>query len=186
MSTTTNLDDFEISEVSAPKKKKRRITAKFALLEAPRCGWVKFSLPEIRRRFNLSYLTDVPLDWLNSAIYGLEHLLPFCVKGVMEPNRMICIVSYHRCHILIENEDNVHETWRDIPNYVSHTDMLTFCIRLHEDIRRNMEEWGRWLSGDMEKSDLLSRKEEINKKLERLEELIELRAEQFQGNSFFF
>lgn len=50
-------------------------------------------------------MDDIAFEWLEQAIHGLETMLPFCVKGFMEPGRFLCIVSYYNCHILIERED---------------------------------------------------------------------------------
>lgn len=36
---------------------------------------------------------------------GLENLYPFCVKGNLEPDRFLCVVSHWHCHIIIENDD---------------------------------------------------------------------------------
>ncbi len=32
--------------------------------------------------YGLSYLDDVPFEWLEQAVHGLETMLPFCVKSL--------------------------------------------------------------------------------------------------------
>ena len=58
-------------------------------------GWADFQLPGTYP-YSLSYLTPVPFEWLDAAIHGLETLQPFCVKGYLEPGRMICTPSVIR------------------------------------------------------------------------------------------
>ena len=60
------------------------------MLSRPLNGWTDFSLGQ--EVYGLSYLTNVPIEWVNQAIHGLETLEPFAVHGVMEPDRMICLV----------------------------------------------------------------------------------------------
>ena len=51
-------------------------------------GWTLFSLEGTESQL-LSYLDDIAPEWLDQAIHGLKTLQPFCVKGFLEPMRMI-------------------------------------------------------------------------------------------------
>ena len=57
------------------------------MLTKPEHGWTEFSL-EGAPTYTLSYLDDIALEWTAQAIHGLETMLPFCVKGFMEPRRL--------------------------------------------------------------------------------------------------
>ena len=47
------------------------------MLSKPKQGWTEFSLGGVEA--DLSYLTNVPIEWLDQAIHGLETLKPFAV-----------------------------------------------------------------------------------------------------------
>ena len=74
------------------------------MLTKPYYGWTDFSL-EGTSVYGLSYLDDIAFEWLDQAIHGLETMLPFCVKGFLEPGRMLCTVSFWNCHIVIEDDE---------------------------------------------------------------------------------
>lgn len=74
------------------------------MLTKPRGGWTDFSL-EGTGTYALSYLDDIAFEWIDQAIHGLETMLPFCVKGFLEPNRILCTVSFWNCHIIIEDDE---------------------------------------------------------------------------------
>ena len=57
------------------------------MLSKPQHGWTYFSLSE--SSYSLSYLSNIPLEWLERAIVGLETLLPFEVYGYCEPGNRI-------------------------------------------------------------------------------------------------
>lgn len=59
------------------------------MLSCPVNGWTLFSLEGTESQL-LSYLDDIAPEWLDQAIHGLKTLQPFCVKGFLEPMRMIC------------------------------------------------------------------------------------------------
>lgn len=67
-------------------------------------------------------------EWLDQAIHGLKTLQPFCVKGFLEPMRMICVVSYWNCHVLVEDDDRDPLNPEEVLHEISHTSMLEFCL----------------------------------------------------------
>ena len=93
------------------------------MLTRPENGWTGFSL-EGTSTYGLSYLDDIAFEWLDQAIHGLETLSPFCVKGFLEPNRMLCVVSYWNCHIIVENDERYPLKKEQIRNEYSHTSMM--------------------------------------------------------------
>ena len=161
----------------------------FTLLSEPEFGWSTFSLPDVEDEFELSYLTDVAIEWLENAIFGLEHLCPFCVFGNLEPGRLLCTVSYWHCHLVIESQDREPEALADITHLHSNTDMLTFCTYLRDCIQAHVEQWFKWDAGevaDMSASERQNRKRKLHRRLARLSDLIESQAEHFGKNRFFF
>jgi hypothetical protein len=113
------------------------------MLTKPEAGWSYFSL-DGTSVYPLSYLDDIPFEWLDEAIHGLEILNPFCVKGFMEPGRFICVVSFWNCHIICEDEDRDPLDPQNTTHEISHTSMLQFCQQLYDDISENLDKWVYW------------------------------------------
>ncbi len=152
------------------------------MLSKPVYGWSDFQLDDTSK-YKLSYLDDIAFDWLNQAIHGLETMLPFCVKGFLEPNRFLCVVSYWNCHIICEEDERYPIEKDDVQNEVSHTSMLQFCRYLYDDISQNKDEWIYF--PPYEDMDTAKREKELTKKLIRLRELISEREEWFsEGHCF--
>lgn len=163
--------------------------SEFILLSEPEYGWSTFTLPDVEEEFELSYLTDVAMDWLESAIFGLEHLSPFCVFGNLEPDRLLCTVSYWHCHLAVESQDRAQEELRDITHLHSNTDMLSFCTYLRDSIQTHFEQWFKWDAvevADMSASERQNRRRKLHRRLERLSALIESQAEHFGEKRCFF
>ena len=157
------------------------------MLTKPDCGWSDFSL-DGTSVYPLSYLDDIPFEWLDEAIHGLEILNPFCVKGFMEPGRFICVVSFGNCHIICEDEDKYPLNRKNIIHEISHTSMLQFCQQLYDDISENLDDWACWDEygwDDDSEFDFETNKEELIKKLARLKELIAENEEHFGEDSCF-
>ena len=147
------------------------------MLTKPEAGWSDFSL-DGTSVYPLGYLDNIPFEWLDDAIHGLETLNPFCVKGFMEPGRFICVVSFWNCHIICEDEDRDPLDPQNTIHEISHTSMLQFCQQLYDDISENLDDWACWDTFD-EELDFDTNKEELIIKLARLKELIAENEEHF-------
>ena len=146
------------------------------MLTKPEAGWSDFSL-DGTSVYHLSYLDNIPFEWLDDAIHGLETLNPFCVKGFMEPDRFICVVSFWNCHIICEDEDRDPLDPQDTIHEISHTSMLQFCQQFYDDISENLDDWACW-DYDPE-FDFDTNKEELIIKLAQLKKLIAENEEHF-------
>lgn len=131
------------------------------MLSKPQYGWTVFSLGE--SSYSLSYLSNIPLEWLERAIFGLETLLPFDVYGYCEPGRVICTVDFSECRIVFEDDKHhkIDTSFETVPIH-----MLDFCKTLHEDISRYIDDWSKWNSSDN------FTKDDIQSRLDRLQKLI--------------
>ena len=138
------------------------------MLSKPQNGWTVFSLGE--SCYSLSYLSNIPLEWLERAIFGLETLLPFEVYGHCEPGKMVCTVDFSECRIVFE-DDKHHK--KDSYFEIAPVHMLDFCKTLHEDISAHIEDWAKW------NSSYNSSKEEIQSRLDRLQMLIRIKEKCF-------
>ena len=168
------------------EKWQKRITQQevSAMLEKPVYGWSNFQL-EGTSQYGLSYLDDIAFIWVEQAIHGLEEMLPFCVKGFMEPNRFLCVVSYWNCHIICEDDSRDPLNEENIINEVSHTSMLQFCQHLYNDIHQSIDEWASFIDCDEAQMDITKRKEDLSKKLSYLKDLISKSEERFGKNRCF-
>ena len=138
------------------------------MLSKPQHGWTHFTLGELC--FSLSYITNIPLEWLDRAIFGMETLLPFEVSGYCEPGRMVCTVDLFECRIVFEN-DRCRQN--DRISEVAPINMLDFCSLLHKDISDHIEDWENWnASFHLTKEDLAHR-------LDRLKKLIDIKSNCF-------
>lgn len=158
------------------------------MLERPEFGWSDFQLEGIKPS-PVSYLDDIAFDWIDQAIHGLETMLPFCVKARMEPGRLICIVSYYNCYTICENDLNEPPEGGKVRTDYSHTNMLDFCIQLHDDISKYIEEWAKFTfveGADRDDDEKWNEKRKIlEEKLKRLEDLIsEKRRYFFEDNMY--
>lgn len=147
------------------------------MLTKPEHGWTNFQLTDDALMFCLSYLTDIPMDWLDQAIRGLETITVFSVHGVCEPGRMICTVSYWNCYLIFE-EERREGTPYDTEHF--HIGMLDFCRKLYDDITINLEAWVHW-NDPFYKDDTYydTRRAELQKRLDTLAKLIEDRSKKF-------
>lgn len=154
------------------------------MLSKLKYGWSDFQL-EGTAVYSLSYLDDIAYEWLEQAIHGLETLMPFCVKGFMEPERFLCLVSYWNCHIICEDDESEPLAEEEIVHEVSHTSMLQFCQQLYDDISKNIDEWVAFADYRYSKFVNRKRKDDLPKKLTYLKKLISKREQDFsEGHGF--
>lgn len=156
------------------------------MLSKPVNGWSDFRL-EGTSSYSLSYLDDIPFEWVAQAVHGLETMLPFTVKGFLEPKRFLCTVSYWNCHIVCEDEErNPLDLFdnEDVLHELSHTSMLQFCQYLYADISQNVNEWLTFYDA-CEELDGEKRKRDLVEMLTRLKNLISENKECFGENRVF-
>ena len=139
------------------------------MLSKPQHGWTDFTLGELR--FSLSYLSNIPLEWLDRAIFGMETLLPFEVAGYCEPGRMVCTVNHLECRIVFEND---RRPQKDQVCEVVPINILDFCSQLHKDISDHIEDWKNW------NSSFHLTTEDVKLRLDRLQKLIDIKTNCFR------
>ncbi len=152
------------------------------MLTKPRAGWTRFSL-EGTSAYSLSYLDDIAFDWLDSAIEGLNRMMPFCVKGYCEPHRVVCMVSYLNCFVIYEKECTEPLTENDFRTEYSHTSMLEFCEVLYNDISSDLDGWAGFVDYHGENHEV--KKRELLSRLKVLKTLIEEKRKLF-GEGYIF
>lgn len=158
------------------------------MLSKPNAGWTDFSLEN--NSYALSYLNDIPIEWLNQAIHGLKTLSPFAVHGFCEPGRVLCLVSYWNCHIIFEDDEREELSTSKTMWEYAHVSMLEFCKLLCVDIKSNLNEWSGWVNiwADSEKEYEKAkeyRKQQIQERLTLLDALIRKNENAFDEHHCF-
>lgn len=153
------------------------------MLSKPQYGWTEFKL-DGTKKYNLSYLDDIAFEWLDQSIWGLENMSPFCVKGFLEPNRFLCVVSYWNCYLITENEGKEPLGKMDVQNEYSHTSMIEFCKDLHQDISSHIDEWVSFADYN-EDSNLSESRRFLCQKLDKLANLIAENSKYFDKKCAF-
>ena len=141
------------------------------MLSLPEYGWTDFSIGDAK--YPLSYLTDIPIEWLNVSIYGLKNRRPFTVYGDCETTDVYCTVTEMFCHVIYEGYELTPKTF-----FVDMT-KLDFCKALHADISVDVDAWAGWLCYNDENF----RKEQkckIQSLLDELAALIKTQAHHFK------
>lgn len=158
------------------------------MLTPPKYGWTHFGLEGFECTYRLSDVFDnIAFRWVDQAVHGLETLSPFCVKGYMEPDRMICVVSYWNCRVFVEREEKEgSEKIRENSFGESHTSMIEFCRRLAQEIRANLDEWTSFGDSFNEYGTFEENRQLLVRKLEKLEALIADREGYFTPNESYF
>ncbi len=143
------------------------------MLTPPQYGWTWFQLGG-SERYHLSYLTDVPFDWLIQAINGLKSRSVFAVHGFCEPGRMICTVSYRCCYVMFEQseEEPVLEALRQ-----ESVGMLDFCRELRSDILDHLDQWACW-DESFQDFDYREDKEAVERYRRKNREILRKKADQ--------
>lgn len=151
------------------------------MLSIPQFGCVWFQLNDTEL-YSLSNIDDIAFDWIEQAINGLSTDNPFCVKGNLEPWNFLCVVSYYNCHVICEDNSNRKYESKDLYRDLSHTSMIDFCQELHDDVKNSLEAWVDWLShGNQDPEQRNGRRTKLEKKLNQLQELIDIKREKGFG-----
>lgn len=111
-----------------------------SILSVPEAGWTKLQFT--KEEHELSWLTSVPLQWLDAAIYGMKTGDPFTVWGDQESEgKVYCTVTQDGCYVFEEyNYRDVEYVWL-FPE--------EFCRLLYKDISENIDAWVKeWDIGD--------------------------------------
>ncbi len=147
------------------------------MLTPPEYGWTNFSL-DGESVYSLGYVTDVAMDWLESAVAGLRHDVPFVVKGFCEPGWMVCAVTLDECRVYFADTIDTPDIFRMEPEAVCPVDRLAFCRALREDVSGNLAGWVDWELYDEEGPEAdesrAEREEALGKLLSELDRLIKV------------
>lgn len=131
------------------------------MLSKPVHGWTDITIGDWKDR--ASYLTSVPCDMLDKVADILEYRLPTCVYCDAEGWEYIIVFEHFETFIIHQEEKNV---------------LISIDIKIEDiakellkDIKDYFEDWVVW-EPDCGKHNIEKYREELKKKVERLEKLI--------------
>lgn len=132
------------------------------MLSKPENGWTVFSLGDFQAE--VSYLVDIPFDWLISCKNALKHNIP--LSFFLELEGETCLVtSYgYDTHIIINRRDGGYQlkTVHNV-NFMDVSDMLLKDIRLYFD------DWVTWYDFEQTEADFARRRAALKALIEETE-----------------
>jgi hypothetical protein len=107
------------------------------MLSKPRYGWTNVTIGDFSER--ASYLTDVPIQCLQSFVSMLKYKLPFAVNFDAEGWEYVVVITDFEAHILSNKCDNGHfYKWIDIRKE-------DLAKELISDIENHFDCWVDWM-----------------------------------------
>ena len=141
------------------------------MLSKPNAGWVDINIGGYI--LSASYLTDIPMDFLNSVISSLKNNLPVSIFVDEEGRENIICAFYDEVFIIVKEENDDLIEYKKID-----MDFNLFRKSIIDDIEMNFNEWINWnMERDVEvlkaredelRTKLFDAKECYKKKFERL------------------
>ena len=93
---------------------------------------------------SLSYMTDIPYQWLVQAIFGLKKDASITVAGLTEPGRKLFTFTDTSCHIIYECESDFPANESYSSHCIVPMGKLDFCKELYHDISSELDDWALW------------------------------------------
>lgn len=129
------------------------------MLKTPRHGWTEVTIGN--RRFNASYLVDIPFEWLESCIYALREKVPVVLCIDEEGKEDLVVVDMFSTYVI--ECMSLSECFEE-KGFGIHK----VAAELIDDIESDFDAWVEWDIDDFSKS---PKKKE--KRAEKLRKLIE-------------
>lgn len=131
------------------------------MLSVPVHGWTDPSLPGLGEGVRLSYLTDVPLDWLRTLRASLSANVPAALYGDTEGTE-VYIVLYRDFAAAVLDDGGEPRTVR-----LGVTEEAVARM-LMEDVGAALDAWAAWLPESEFQEDLSGRRAELDEAVREL------------------
>lgn len=132
------------------------------MLSKPNGGWGDINIGEYT--LNASYLTDIPMDFLNSVISSLKNNLPVSIFVDEEGIESLICAFYDEVFIIAKEENDDLIEYKKID-----MDFNLFRKSIIDDIEMNFNDWINWnMEHDVEV--LKEREEDLRTKLSAAKE----------------
>lgn len=135
--------------------------------------------------------TNLPFNWIDQAILGLTHIIPFNAYGITEDGyKTYCIVSLYNTHITKEPVGFIPTEIDSeaLPRESHYVHMWNFCYALHKDMREHADAWTQWIlscdeyhrnEGFDTETEYLAVKGKLMEKLDALKKTLENSRDRF-------
>ena len=132
------------------------------MLSKPENGWTVFSLGDFQAE--VSYLVDIPFDWLISCKNALKHNIPLSFFLELEGETCLLTSYGYDTHIIINRRDDGYrlKTVHNV-NFMDVSDMLLKDIRLYFD------DWVTWYDFEQTEADFARRRAALKALIEETE-----------------
>ena len=132
------------------------------MLSKPENGWTVFSLGDFQAE--VSYLVDIPFDWLISCKNALKHNIPLSFFLELEGETCLLTSYGYDTHIIINRRDDGYQlkTVHNV-NFMDVSDMLLKDIRLYFD------DWVTWYDFEQTEADFARRRAALKALIEETE-----------------
>lgn len=142
------------------------------MLSKPENGWFVFSLGDFQAE--VSYLVDIPFDWLISCKNALKHNIPLSFFLELEGETCLLTSYGYDTHIIINRRDGGYQlkTVRNV-NFMDVSDMLLKDIRLYFD------DWVTWYDFEQTEADFARRRAALKALIEETETYLDACAKRY-------
>lgn len=139
------------------------------MLSKPEHGWSTVTIEDFEAP--VSYLVDVPFDWLRTCINGLKYHTPIALH-IDEEGVDDLITSYWFGTYIIVQDWNEEETFHSYEE----TNYIDIAYMLYQDIKNYFEEWVNWSPFEDRPDDIVRRRKELQLLLDEIKQLLILEA----------
>lgn len=143
------------------------------MLSKPEHGWSTVSFEDFEAP--VSYLVDVPFDWLRTCINGLKYNTPIALH-IDEEGIDDLITSYwFGTYVIVQDWDDKEtlHTYEEI-NYID------IAYMLYQDVKLYFEDWVHWSPFEDRPDDIIRRRKELQQLLDEIKQLLISKA---KGNN---
>ena len=134
------------------------------MLSTPKAGWSELTLGDFKA--SVSFLTDVPFDWLRACVSALKYGIPAACFLDSEGSTTTIIVDNTHSYI-VTTFGNLHV----MPLYGVYPSQ--FARDLVEDIKRDFEDWLYWIDCSLSEEQWAHRRQMLEDLIEETEKAIE-------------
>ena len=138
------------------------LNKKFLTCEKDNHGWCDVTVGQFSGR--ASYVTDVPFDCINAAIFSLTNNTPFAVQFDAEGSDFIVVVDAINAFV-ISDDDGL--TFYKCDDIIGKDDI---ALQIYKDISENFDSWVNFLIVDEEEKNVSADK--LKAKLNELKYLL--------------
>lgn len=132
------------------------------MLSKPENGWTVFSLGDFQAE--VSYLVDIPFDWLISCKNALKHNIPLSFFLELEGESCIVTSYGYDTHMIINRRDDGYRL-----KTVHNVNFMDVSGMLLKDIRLYFDDWVTWYDFEQTEADFARRRAALKALIEETE-----------------